>query len=154
MKRSRLVLALGAALAAGTASAAQAMPVTPLGAEAGNAGLLQTVQVFVFGGRRFCWYWDGWRGPGWYWCGYAWRRGFGWGGPSGWHGWRVPGRAPHLGRGRPGGAHGGMHGGPMRPGGPPGRPGGHGGGGHGGGGGLGGHGGRGGGHGGGRGGHH
>lgn len=44
----------------------------------------------------------GWLGPGWYWCGYAWRSGYGWGGPWGWgwgrgwgrgwgygHGWRL-----------------------------------------------------------------
>lgn len=49
---------------------------------------LQNVQVYVWGGRRYCWYDDGWQGPGWYWCGYAWRRGFGWGGGYGWHGWR------------------------------------------------------------------
>ena len=30
---------------------------------------------------------DGWNGPGWYWCGYAWRRGYGWGGGYGYHGW-------------------------------------------------------------------
>ncbi|HKS84107.1 MAG TPA: hypothetical protein VJR71_01375 [Pseudolabrys sp.] len=45
---------------------------------------------FVYRGRRYCWYWDAWHGPGWYWCGYEWRRGFGWGGPSGWRGWRRP----------------------------------------------------------------
>src|SRR5512143_3407996 len=49
---------------------------------------LQNVQVYVWGGRRYCWYDDGWQGPGWYWCGYAWRRGYGWGGAYGWHGWR------------------------------------------------------------------
>ena len=54
---------------------------------------------FFFGGRQYCWYDDGWRGPGFYWCGYAWRSGFGWGGGSGWHGW-------HGGR-RHGGGHGG-----------------------------------------------
>ena len=35
---------------------------------------------FFYGGRDYCWYDDGWRGPGFYWCGYAWRRGLGWGG--------------------------------------------------------------------------
>jgi hypothetical protein len=45
---------------------------------------------FVWGGRRYCWYPSGWRGPGWYQCGFAWRRGLGWGGPAGWHGWRHP----------------------------------------------------------------
>jgi hypothetical protein len=46
---------------------------------------------FFWGGRRYCWYPSGWQGPGWYQCGFAWRRGFGWGGPAGWHGWRHPG---------------------------------------------------------------
>lgn len=46
---------------------------------------------YVWGGRRYCWYNDAWRGPGWYWCGYAWRRGIGWGGPHGWRGWGGPG---------------------------------------------------------------
>ncbi len=48
---------------------------------------LQNVQAYYWGGRQYCWYDDGWRGPGWYWCGYAWRRGYGWGGVYGWHGW-------------------------------------------------------------------
>lgn len=46
---------------------------------------------FFFGGQNFCWYLNGWRGPGWYWCGYAWRSGYGWGGGYGWNGWRQPG---------------------------------------------------------------
>src|SRR3984885_11388349 len=88
---------------------------------------------FVYGGRQYCWYDNGWRGPGFYWCGYAYRSGLGWGGGAGWHGWARgggrghPGGRPggHPGGGRPGGGHGG-HGG--------GGHGGHGGGGHGGGG--------------------
>ena len=97
-------------------------------------------------GRWYCWYDSGWRGPGYYWCGYAFRAGFGWGGGDGWLGhWRRGGghwrgghggRAPMIGRpvhggGRPhfgGGHHGGgrPHGGGGHHGG--GRP--HGGGGH------------------------
>ncbi len=30
--------------------------------------------------RHFCWYESGWRGRGSYWCGYAWRTGYGWAG--------------------------------------------------------------------------
>jgi hypothetical protein len=44
---------------------------------------------WMWGGRNYCWYPNGWRGPGYYWCGYAFRRGFGWGGPAGWNGWRY-----------------------------------------------------------------
>ena len=32
---------------------------------------------FIFGGRNYCFYLDGWHGPGFYWCGYAYRRGLG-----------------------------------------------------------------------------
>jgi hypothetical protein len=42
---------------------------------------------FVIGGHRHCWAGDGWHGAGWYWCGYEHRRGHGWGGPEGYHGW-------------------------------------------------------------------
>ena len=76
-------IALGA-LAVGNAEA------MPLGAALGNAadslGAVAQTQ-YVYGGRDYCWYPNGWRGPGWYWCGYHMRRGFGWGGGAGWHGW-------------------------------------------------------------------
>jgi len=49
---------------------------------------LQKAQ-WLWGGRNYCWYPGGWHGPGYYWCGYASRRGIGWGGPAGWHGWRY-----------------------------------------------------------------
>jgi hypothetical protein len=87
---------------------------------------------FFFGGRNFCFYPDGWHGPGFYWCGYAYRNGFGWGGGEGWNGWRGGGGGDHRFGGRPGG-----HGFGGRPGGGGGHfhgGGGHGGGGHGGGG--------------------
>lgn len=85
----------------------------PLGATGGLAATGATVSLaenvqFIWGGYRYCWYYDGWRGPGWYRCGFGWRRGFGWGGPLGWRGWAAPG--PY-----PGGPYGGprfRHGGP------------------------------------------
>lgn len=46
---------------------------------------------FIFGGRNYCWYDNGWRGAGYYWCGYASRNGLGWGGGSGWNGWQGHG---------------------------------------------------------------
>ena len=54
---------------------------------------LQPAQAgaYFWGGRQYCWYYDGWRGPGWYWCGYPWRRGYGWGGVWGWNNWVGPG---------------------------------------------------------------
>ena len=54
---------------------------------------LEQAQYF-YGGRRYCWYFNGWHGPGYYWCGYGARRGLGWGGPRGWHGWRYD--RPHY----------------------------------------------------------
>ncbi len=51
-----------------------------------NQSLLQEVQYF-YGGRNYCWYEGGWRGAGYYLCGYAGRRGYGWGGARGWNGW-------------------------------------------------------------------
>ncbi|MDR3511739.1 MAG: hypothetical protein P4L73_08900 [Caulobacteraceae bacterium] len=85
------------------------------------------VQYF-WGGRNYCWYDGGWRGPGWYWCGYAWRRGHGWGGPYGWRGWHGGHGWHRGGRWHDGGDHGRGPGGPG-PGGP--GPGGPGPGGHG-----------------------
>ena len=64
---------------------------------AGDAVSLEKTQ-FVYAGRTYCWYPTGWRGPGYYWCGYAWRRGFGWGGPVGWNGWTAGPARPVYGR--------------------------------------------------------
>lgn len=43
--------------------------------------------VFVHRGVTYCWYPNGWRGAGFYQCGWAWRSGLGWGGGWGWNGW-------------------------------------------------------------------
>jgi hypothetical protein len=137
-------IAFTAAIALSAGSAAEAA--IGDGVLGGRAPLANATQIenaqFLFGGRNYCWYDDGWQGPGWYWCGYANRTGLGFGGGEGFHGWRRGGGGHggggHGGMFRPCGAHGGGgHGGVFRPGG------GHGGGGHGGGG----HGGHGGGHG-------
>ena len=63
-------------------------------AEAAMGGALPSTQIlpveqaqFFFLGHNFCWYDDGWQGPGWYWCNYAWRSGYGWGCGDGLHGW-------------------------------------------------------------------
>jgi hypothetical protein len=58
-----------------------------LGAAADSLNMLEQTQ-YIYGGRRYCWYFDGWRGPGWYRCGYARRHGLGWGGGTGWQGWQ------------------------------------------------------------------
>ncbi len=92
MTKMKLLIAGAAAITAGAviAPAAQAGsfgPSSGLGSVADSLGAPETVQ-YMWHGRRHCFYPDGWHGPGWYWCGYAHRRGAGWGGPRGWHGWR------------------------------------------------------------------
>ena len=118
------LLTIGAAAGAETAAAAPTMivPASP--------GIDTSVQQinYYYRGREYCWYYDGWQGPGWYWCGYAWRRGYGWGSPVwGWNNWAWHGPRYHRGGhvpahrfygrtpgghfyGRPGG-HGGRRGG-------------------------------------------
>jgi len=110
----------------GVVGQANALPVDRFTATAIPSDLEQA--QFFLGGQNYCWYDDGWHGPGFYWCGYAFRRGLGWGGGAGWHGWqrggpgRVgiggrPGGRPGIGRpgggrpvgGRPGGGHPGGH---------------------------------------------
>jgi len=80
-----------------------------------TSALTENVQLYVFGGRNYCWYDWGWNGPGWYWCGYGARRGFGWGGGYGYRGWgggrRGGGRVFVNGRGGGGGVIGGGGGG-------------------------------------------
>jgi hypothetical protein len=90
----KLTLALAAATAviggsatAGTAPAAPAPMLFSGVYDPASPPALDHVQWF-WGGRNYCWYDGGWRGPGFYWCGYAWRRGYGWGGGYGWRGWR------------------------------------------------------------------
>ena len=138
-------IAMTGAMALGAASTAQAaIGDGVLGAREPLTNLTQIEKAqFFFGGQNYCWYDDGWQGPGWYWCGYQDRRGFGWGGGAGWHGWRRGGGGHGGGGFHGGGGHGGgFHGGGGHGGGGFHGGGGHGGGGHGGGG----HGGHGGGH--------
>jgi hypothetical protein len=47
---------------------------------------LEHVQ-WVWGGARYCWFDNGWRGPGFYQCGNQWTVGIGWGGGWGWNSW-------------------------------------------------------------------
>jgi hypothetical protein len=86
-----VAIAAASAAIATTGSRSQAGIVAPLGLAADELPIPEAVQFF-FGGRRFCWYNAGWRGPGWYRCGFQRRRGLGWGGPLGWRGWRRPGQ--------------------------------------------------------------
>ena len=88
-----VMAAIGLIAAGGAVSAAPADTAAPTAHmisgvynPADPVGLIKA--QWQFGGRNYCWYPGGWHGPGYYWCGYANRRGFGWGGPEGWHGWR------------------------------------------------------------------
>jgi hypothetical protein len=83
------ILSAAVVLTALPIGVAQAAPISPQGlkAAAGEQSAIDQVQ-YRLAGREYCWYDDGWRGPGFYWCGYRLRVGLGWGGPEGWHGWR------------------------------------------------------------------
>lgn len=59
---------------------------TPALGPAGPSARLLKAQ-WRYGGRSYCFYRYGWRGPGYYWCGYDRREGVGWGGEVGWNGW-------------------------------------------------------------------
>jgi hypothetical protein len=93
-------LAVVGAMIGGRSHAAVIAPIA-LGTAADELAAVETVQFF-WRGRQFCWYNTGWRGPGWYQCGFRWRRGLGWGGPVGWRGWRTPGIRVGQGGNRPG----------------------------------------------------
>jgi hypothetical protein len=86
MRSLTLVVAAGALLVATQANAGS-FPVNTLNGI--ERGLVDTVavRVYVHEGRRYCFYFDGWHGPGWYRCGFAWRQGIGWGGVYGWNSW-------------------------------------------------------------------
>lgn len=87
MRTLGLALAAGALLVAAQANAGN-FPI--------NSGLTRTdgglvdhvaVRVYVHEGHRYCFYFNGWHGPGWYRCGFAFHRGVGWGGVYGWNDW-------------------------------------------------------------------
>lgn len=140
MKRALVSATLAVAVMAGGMLAQGAAQAAPFNARDG-AVIAAGYKSYLFGGRNYCWADNGWSGPGWYQCGYAWNNGFGWGGPFGWNGW-IGGFAGRGHKGLAGYGHGGFGGGHN------GFGGGHGarghmgggfGGGHGGGGGRGGH---------------
>src|SRR3984893_1949805 len=82
MRKLVFTVAAAAALGASGTLIGGGVEAAPIGAPhalqtaVDSLDVIENVQ-FVFGGRRFCWYDDGWQGPGWYWCGYRWRSGLG-----------------------------------------------------------------------------
>ncbi len=81
---SGLALAVAAGMALPLAGAAEAA----IGVALPASQILPVEKAqFFFGGQNYCWYDNGWQGPGFYWCGYAWNNGQGWGGGEGWQGW-------------------------------------------------------------------
>ena len=77
----------GVAIMPATQAQAAPLPGVVVGVDTPNAAVVEKTQVFIYLGHNYCWYDSAWNGPGWYWCGYGWRRGFGWGGGWGYRGW-------------------------------------------------------------------
>src|SRR5262249_33455290 len=89
---SVITIAAASATVTTTGGRSQAGVIAPLGLHEAADELRPTETVqFSWRGHRYCWYNTGWKRAGWYRCGFNWRRGLGWGGPAGWHGWRRPG---------------------------------------------------------------
>lgn len=90
-----LVVALAATAAmvvGGNAGATTMSAPAAIRTAAGSLNMVENVQFF-WTGHNYCWYDDGWNGPGWYWCDMYLQPGIGWGGGYGWHSWR--GGHPH-----------------------------------------------------------
>lgn len=103
MSRQSCSPLLGAALFAGLASLLFAAPAQAgMSLSAATVGSfwrlsqpIESVQYYALGDNDYCWYPDGWQGPGWYQCGDDWNDGLGWGGPYGWNGWGGGRFRPH-----------------------------------------------------------
>ena len=86
MRTLALAVAASALLVATHANAAN-LPVNRMAGVSGDLVDQVAVRVYVHAGHRYCFYFNGWHGPGWYRCGFAFRRGYGWGGVYGWNDW-------------------------------------------------------------------
>jgi hypothetical protein len=91
--RNVLIGAVAAASLAATAVAAEpsSSPQLIFGVDRADQTLTATPVQFFYSGQQYCWYPGGWRGPGFYYCGFAFRQGLGWGGPVGWMGYSFRG---------------------------------------------------------------
>ena len=86
----KLVVALAATAAvvvSGNAGATSMSAPAAIRTAADSLNMTENVQFF-WSGHDYCWYDDGWNGPGWYWCDMYLQSGIGWGGGYGWHHWR------------------------------------------------------------------
>jgi hypothetical protein len=103
-------MAAGVTMMGGRSDAAGLPGSRALNDAADSVALIEKTQ-FIYLGRNYCFYDDAWNGPGYYWCGYAYRPGLGFGGGRGWHGWGGGGGGFHRGGGFRGGGPGGFRGG-------------------------------------------
>ena len=104
MRKFALTLAVASASAFAITADAAPLGGSGLGQAADGLNAVEQIQ-YSYGGRSYCWYPNGWKGPGFYWCGYASRVGLGYGGPVGWRGWHYGPRrvgVGHVGVGRVG----------------------------------------------------
>ena len=125
-KLLRTIMASAAFAVAGLAT--NQVAAAPFADVAGLRAALGAIEItdkaqYTYAGKSYCWYDDGWNGPGWYVCGEYTVRGVGWGGGAGWHGWThsggtavrggsvTRGRTVSGGAGRTGGGTGGRTGG-------------------------------------------
>lgn len=86
MRTLGLAIAVGAIVAATQANTGS-FPVNSMTGAASDLVGQVAVRVYLHEGHRYCFYFAGWHGPGWYRCGFAFRRGLGWGGVYGWNDW-------------------------------------------------------------------
>src|SRR5215468_9309215 len=87
-----------AGLAANQVAAAPRVDSAGMRAALGAVEIVDKAQ-YTYNGKDYCWYDDGWNGPGWYVCGQYTVRGVGWGGGAGWHGWARTGSSTTVRRG-------------------------------------------------------
>ena len=89
--RKYVHLLAGTAALCLTATGVYAMPMSSgaLKPALDATNLVEKSATFIVDGRRYCFYFDGWHGAGWYRCGFAFRRGLGWGGVYGWNSWNY-----------------------------------------------------------------
>ena len=69
MRTLALVIAAGTFAAVATQANAVSVPVGGMNPALAETDLIEQAAVYVYEGRRFCFYFNGWHGPGWYHCG-------------------------------------------------------------------------------------